>query len=145
MSKLWIILVTLSAAFALWFSGKAAKDLWNYLKLDASAPATVAHWSVKELSANAFAPSGNYFFEAGGQRWEGSTTLSGHIYPNPYAAQRAIEPLQAHAWSSWYSQKDPSVSSLQKFFPFKSVIQALVTLGITLYFFCMQTFLKRFA
>lgn len=145
MSKLWIGLISLSAILALWFSGKASIELWKYLKLNASAPATVSEWSVEQRSANVFVISGKYFFDTAGRRWDSSSVLSGHTYPNPYAAQRAIEPLQTQAWQVWYCQKDPSYSTLQKFFPFKRVFQALIALGVTIYFAGIRFFLVRFA
>lgn len=143
-SPLGVILVVLSGMAALWFGGKAANALWKYSRLNASVPASITQWSVKELSSSAFVIEGNYFFELRGKRWEGAAALSGHTYPNPYAAEREIPALNTHAWHVWYDAKDPATNALQKFFPFQAVIHALITLGVSLYFVCLRGFLRRF-
>ena len=143
MNKFWIVLVTISSLVALWFSGLAMKGLWDYSRLDAITQAEILEWKVNKKSSDAFAIEAMFSFQASGQEFHGKTIFLKPYFLNAPSAQRAIKDLKGKTWTTWYNSSNPSVSSLQKNFPFLPCIQAFLTLAVTLYFIFLRGFLLR--
>jgi hypothetical protein len=132
--QIWRILAAIAIAIALWFSSIAAYQIFQYLRLGSFAQAEVTRWSIKELSASRFAIEAFFEFEAKGKKYEGKSLLDSPVFLNPFAAEDAIKIREKEAFFAWYQPSNPEVSSLQKDFPLKSLIHALVTLGVLIYF-----------
>jgi hypothetical protein len=143
MMRLWAFLFALAGALALWFSGMALYEVWGYCRLAARAPGTVEHWEVVERSSSSFAIRASYLFRVCGQERRGETLFREPYYLNPMSAACAVEQLQSRPWEVWFCPKDPSLSSLQRFFPWKKVIHALIVTGVACYFFFLKDYAVR--
>lgn len=142
MNKLFVLLLSLALLVSFWFSFKAAVALKDYASLGASAKATVLEWQVKELPSS-FLVEARYAYVINGQSFEAISILSKAPFPNSYAASAAIEQLSKEPWTVWYNKKNPKVSSLQKLFPFKACIHAILTIAVGIYFFLLRHMMLR--
>ncbi len=134
MQQIWRILAAFAIAIALWFSSIAAYQLFQYLQLGSFAQAEIKKWSIKELSSSRFAVEVFFEFEAKGKKYEGRSLLDSPVFLNPFAAEEAIKTREKQTFFAWYQTSNPEVSSFQRNFPLKSMIHALVTLGVLIYF-----------
>ncbi len=134
MLQIWRILAVIATAIALWFSSIAAYQLFQYLRLDSFAQAEVTKWSIKELSSSRFAVEVFFEFQAKGKKYQGKSLLKSPIFLNPFAAEDAVKAKKKQTFFAWYQPSNPGISSLQRDFPLKSMIHALVTLGVLIYF-----------
>lgn len=137
----WLIFILIVAAIAFWFIIKAGCDVYDYFQLSAKAPATIEQWSVKEVKADRFAIVAHYFFEYQGKNYHGEGQV-GDFYPNPWAAQEAKKRFALQHWDVWLNQKHPDRSVLEKHFPFKKAISAIVLIILTLYFLILGFYVK---
>lgn len=134
MQQIWRVLATIAIGIALWFSSIAVYQLFQYLRLGSFAEAEVTKWSIKELSSSRFAIEVFFEFEAKGKKYEGKSLLDSPVFLNPFSAEDAIKAKEKQAFFAWYQSSNPEVSSLQREFPLKSLIHALLTLGVLIYF-----------
>lgn len=132
--QIWRVLATIAIGIALWFSSIAAYQLFQYLRLGSFAEAEIKKWSIKELSSSRFAVEVFFEFEAKGKKIQGTSLLDSPVFLNPFAAEDAIKANEKQSFLAWYQTSNPEISSLQKEFPLKSLIHALVTIGVLLYF-----------
>lgn len=142
MKRGWSILLILIAATTIWLGTNFFIEMRAFLRLGASAPASLIEWSVQPipslmpelLRGDSYALSARCLFRVGDRGYEGTTLFASSPYPNPYAARREIEAQQMQKWSVWYDPADPSFSSLVKVFPAKTGLRAALALGVLLYF-----------
>lgn len=139
-----IFLVFLSGGVAAYFLLAALLSFWNYLKLTERAPALVHEWKILPLSSSAYAIEASYRFEAQGRSFSGQTILPKPYHLNSFSAEQQIKNFSSQKWEVWYEAESPLHSSLQRIFPTKKVIYAVMTLGFFLYFFWVYSqFLGR--
>lgn len=143
MHKFWMILVVISSLVALWFSGLAMKGLWDYSRLNTASRAEISEWRVVKKSSDQFAIEASYSFKASGRESYGKTIFAKPYFLNVPSSERTIKELKGKTWTVWYNSKDPSVSTLQKNFPFIACIQAFLVLAVTLYFVFLRGFLTK--
>lgn len=141
--RIWVTLLIVSGGIAMWFSGEAVAKLWKYSRLDSRAPASVLNWEVRDLPSARFAVAAAYSFEIKGFSYEGETVFEYPQFLNRYAAENCLKLLEAQRWQAWYRGDSPSLSSLEKEFPQKQCLQALLTVGVFAYFFFSRSMLSR--
>lgn len=142
MQRLWAVLVIISSAAALWFSSRAVKSLWDYSRLDSGAIAHIEEWGVEAVSSSDFAIEAKYSFTTKkGTPYAGKTIFQKPYYLNEPSALSAIKDLKKQSWTVCYNSRDPSISSLQKIFPFQACIQAFLSLAVSVYFFIIRSYL----
>ncbi|MES2345264.1 MAG: hypothetical protein V4494_04935 [Chlamydiota bacterium] len=139
-NKVWVLLVFITAGITLWFSVLALMGVWNYLKLEAKTVAIVDVFKVEEENPSRYVISGHYSYRVNGQIYEGETLFDRVHYLNRPAAEKDLEKWEKMSWEAWYNPKDPKQSSLQKMFPFKKCLYALLTLGVFIYFLILRYF-----
>lgn len=127
-----LLLLVIGAAF-LWFGGKAIFELWGYSYLQKYTPATVLEWKTEERGARSFITL-RYSFELGGRVYEGETCFKEPAFLNTLSAESEMKKWESYSWAAWYDPNKPERSSLQKLFPYKSCIYALIVLGVFGYF-----------
>ena len=132
--QLWKVLIGIAVVIATAFTGLTGYRMFQYFRLGTSAPAIVTQWGVRELSSSQFAMEASFEFEAAGQRFYGKTLFDPPIYLNPFSAKEAINARKTEAFTVWFQSSNPSVCSLQKEFPLKSLMHALVAIGVVTYF-----------
>ncbi len=141
--KLWVATLVLTGGIALWFAWGAAQGLWQFVRLDASTPATVAKLEILPLSSSRFAIKARYTYEIKGVSYFGETTFEHPQFLNRYAAENHVKLIGAKRFLAWYREKKPSFSSLEREFPKKNCLQALITVGVFAYFYFGRSMLAR--
>jgi hypothetical protein len=132
-------LTLLGSIFFLILGSLAAAALYGHWRLAARVHATVDHWKVVKKSSSAYSIRGSYHFDFQGKVYQGSSILSPPYHLNRLSAERAISPLKKRVWTVWVDPHHPQVSSLERVFPMKKIIYALVAFGVTLYFWFVET------
>jgi hypothetical protein len=134
----------LLGGLALYFIATALVPLYGYYKLQITAPATLHDWRVIQKSSSAFAIEAVYTFEAQGKPFSHQTIFSKPYYLNQLSAERQIKIFSTQPWSVWYDAHNPTYSSLEKVFPMKKIIYALISVGVFGYFLYVRyTVLER--
>jgi len=132
--QLWLVLLLLSGGITLWFTGAALVDIYQYYILNERAPVEVLRWQVRERSPSQFAIEAEYEFRVKEVTYHGKTQLQNPQFLNRYAAESHIAKLGSPQETIWYQKSNPLHSSMEKEFPRKELTQALLTLGVFLYF-----------
>ena len=138
---IWIVLLLIVVTCALWFITKAGSEVYTYFQLKERAPVVINSWSVEEIKSDRFAVIAHYIFEYQGKTYEGSSSVGGY-YPNPWAAQEGKKQFALKKWSVWINPKDPHHSTLEKQFPLKKSLSALILIGLAMYFFILGVYLR---
>ncbi len=135
---LWMVLIVIAAAIALWFSSIAAYKMVNYFRYNQTSQAQITKWGIKELSPSHYAIEAFFEFQTDGQRYHGKTSFESPVYLNPFTAEYDIKKKDSEPRTVWYRASNPSFSTLEKRFPMKPFIHALVPLGVVLYFYFIR-------
>ncbi len=143
MYKLWLGFLVVAGGIALWFSGIALYNCVGYWKLGPTAPAKITAWLVKELSVSKFGMETSYIYEVEGKQYTGKTLFKTPVYLNSYSAEDDIKEWKELSWRVWYKKSNPVISSLQKYFPTKEILQAILTIGVFVYFYFMRQWILR--
>ena len=141
--RLWLILLIASGLIAGWFLASAAPGLWKYFRLNARAPAEMLHWDVYELSSSRFAMQGEYQFKLNGNSYHGKTIIENPQFLNQFAAENYMVINSSRFRQTWYDSNNPSYNSLERNFPKKKCLQALLTLGVFIYFFFAKSMVVK--
>lgn len=140
---LWVILLTATGLIACWFVGLAVKESWKYVRLNSRVQAYILKWEIKMLSASNYTLLATYRYSVNDQEYNGQTQFSSPLYLNYYAAENDLKTRKGGTFYAWYQKKHPSFSSLQKDFPKKEFTNALLTLGVFIYFYFSRGLLER--
>jgi hypothetical protein len=143
--RIWVVLLMISGLIALWFSGKALTEMWVYSRLDSATAAKTIRWDVREMGSSRFQIEATFYYEVKGLELENTTLFASHQYLNRYAAEQEIKGSADKAWNVWYQKNNPSFSSLEKEFPVKKSLHALLTIGVFVYFFFARGLMLRCA
>ena len=141
--RLWVVLIVISSVIGLWFSGTAAKELWNFFQLNAKTTVKILNWQVREITSSRFAMEAEYQFEIKGETYSGKTIFKKPQFLNRFAAENYMRLHGSKRWETWYRTGNPSCNSLEKQFPQKQCLQALLTLGVFTYFFFVRGMVLR--
>lgn len=143
--RLWVVLLMISAVIALWFSGIALVGVFKFSLLNTQSTAEVLRWQVRELSSSRFAIEADYQFKIDEITYHGKTKFENPQFLNRFAAENYISSLSSKSWKMWYKDSNPTRSSLEREFPQKSCLQALLTVGVFAYFFFIRSMVLRTA
>lgn len=139
-NAVWIGFLLIVVVIALWFVVKASYGVIAYTRLSTQVEIEVHKWSVEQKKTDQFAVLAHYSFEYEDKEYVGAMT-TGSFYPNPWAANRAIEKFSEQRWSVWINPKHPNKAVFQKKFPYKSAFSAVILLGLSIYFFILGTYM----
>ena len=134
----WLLLFL--ALFACFFTYSAATSFAAYSRLKAQTPAQITAWRVVPKGSSAFAIEATYTFEIEGKTFQGKTFFAKPYHLNLSSAERQIKLFSERNWSVWYSPKNPKVSALERVFPMKKIVYAIVVLGVCGYFGALRPF-----
>lgn len=143
MSNIWKFLLGFAFLGTCWTGGKFAFDTYKYLEFDSAAKAQVVNWEILSINEDKYAVQVNYAFDSSKGKQYGSYIFKNPYFHNPYAAEKNLEYWKDLSWTVWYKKSNPSISSLQKLFPFKGAIHATLSLCICLYFTFLFGYSKR--
>src|ERR1700722_3610589 len=141
--RLWLVLLVGSGGVAVWFSSTAAGGMWKYFQLNDQVSAKILKWGIKELSSSRFALEAQYRYDVNEVPYEGKTIFDSPQFLNRFAAENYMKLQSAKRWQTWYSTGHPDYNSLEKKAPKKQCSQALLTLGVFVYFFFTRGMLLR--
>lgn len=141
----WKILLVTAASISLWFLGQVVKDSWKFWRLSSLASAEVVNWQVKQLSSSRYVLEATYRYVIEGVEFTGKTLLRSRPHLNQYAAEKEIKNMPAQRVAVWYQKSHPSLSSLEKKFPKKELVNAVMTAAVFIYFYCSRGLLLRIA
>ena len=141
--KLWLILLVVSGAISIWFSGVAIGGMWKFFYLNAQSQVKILNWQVQELSSSRFALEAEYQFEINNAVYNGKTIFERPQFLNRFAAENYMRMNGSKSWETWYRADNPASNSLEKEFPRKQCLQALLTLGVFVYFFFARGMVLR--
>ncbi len=141
--RLWLVLIILSGSIALWFTGISVHAIWKFLRLNAQVPVTINQLHVRELGASRFAIEIDFMYKIKNETHSGKTILETPQFMNQFAAENYAKLLTPKRWQAWYRQSNPSVSSLEREFPQKLCMQALLTVGVFAYFYFARNALTK--
>lgn len=131
------ILLGLSGCIAAWFITTAGWDLYQYSRLDSVAKAEVRSWKIDRLGTSKFGIIAVYAYEVNGQLYEGRSAFKEPYFLNQPSVESEIKKLDLRPWQVWYRANDPAHSSLKKNFPGMKLFNAVLTLGIFIYFYAL--------
>ena len=133
-NAIWISFFLIVVAVSIWFVVSAGYDLIRYYQFNTQVPITVEKQEVKEVGANDYRIEIAYSYTFEGKNYEGVEQLS-EIYPNPWAAHRALEKFKEQKAYVWINTKAPETPRIEKQFPYKAAVSAAVLIGLVIYFF----------
>lgn len=143
-NKLWLFLLVMVGLSALWYTGIAGYRYYMYSRLDTQTHPASMSWKIAAHSADNYTLVADYQFAADGTTFSGSMDFLDDIFLNELAAEKGIESNKKLPWKVWYYSENPNHSSLQKDFPFKQYIYALILWGIWLYFLWLGFYVTKF-
>lgn len=141
--RLWVVLLAISGAIALWFSALAVMGILKFSLLNAQATAEIMQWKVQEISSSRFAVEADYQFKVEDNVYHGKTKFDHPQFLNRFAAENYIANQDSKSWKTWYRDTNPARSDLEREFPQKSCLQALLTVGVFAYFFFARSMVSR--
>ncbi len=136
---IWIAFLLIITGFATWFVVSAGRDLMRYYQISSQVPATVEKWEVREQGPNQYEIQALYSYDFDGKSYRGSSQ-AGETYPNPWAANQALEKLKSRKWSVWINPKVPNHSIMERKFPYKATVSAVILIALAAYFICLGVY-----
>ncbi|CCB85441.1 MULTISPECIES: hypothetical protein [Parachlamydia] len=144
----WLIFLLIIGLPTFFFSGTALYKLYNYSHLDAKTQAEKIEWSViKEEPWSILNLVGwgeeryilkvAFEFESEGVFYKKEAYDDSFRFRNEWAAQQEIAQEQNKKHFVWFQSSNPRHANLQKAFPVKECLSAIVLLGIFIYFVCL--------
>lgn len=138
---IWVTFLLIVTGFSVWFVIKGGYDLIQYYQFNQQIPVSVDKWEVVELEANKYALSASYSYEFEGKNYTGKAELSRH-YPNPWSAERALVKLKENEQAIWINPNNPHKGVLERKFPYKATLSAILLLGLVVYFICLGLYVS---
>lgn len=139
----WLGFLSLITGAVGWFTLKTLYTIYLYTLLNVQVPAQDVTWSVEQLSSDQYVLKANYKYETKGEKQSGETLFKNDIFFNPWAAENSINVYASKDWVVWYSSYYPQYSSLQKNFPLKESISAIILWVIMFYFFGLGFYVAK--
>lgn len=139
----WKILFTLTGMLSLWFAVLFIKVFIQYIQVDSYTRAKIEKWEIEEASESKFFLKAHYTYAAQGRTYSRAHSFLSAPFPNEFTAGEALKEWEKKPWKAWYSKRSPKLATLQKIFPLRAFIHAVLSLGICLYFGALRSFLQR--
>ena len=143
MQKIWNLIFVLTFLISVFFVVKSIRELYVYFSLDGKVEGRVIHSEIVEKGSSSYALALSFEFWVEGDERSGRVELVKPYFLNIPSAEKAAEELSKKKWDVFYRTSDPNISALQKNFPFKSCIQAILTLGVFIYFVFLKKTVER--
>jgi len=142
-NRFWLLFLAFIALSTLWYTGIAAYRYYNYSRLETKAVPSSISWRVAEHGSDSYTLVADYQFPANGKSFTGTTDFSSDVYLNAATAQKYIPENAALPWKVWYDKNNPEYSTLEKNYPFKEYIYAIILWGILLYFIWLGFYIAK--
>lgn len=125
----------LIAGIVLWaiFVFPLAVQLMHYRSYTSHVAPDELKWTSLAIHNELWRPEVHFGYSVNGKKYEGHEVFQGGLYRTPYAAEVAIKAINNSIPVVWYSPFNPSQATIEKFFPFKKILYAVITLLLILY------------
>ncbi|MES2122514.1 MAG: hypothetical protein V4492_07025 [Chlamydiota bacterium] len=141
--RLWIVLLAVTGGIACWFSATAAREAWGYFSLNGTAVATISDVEIRELSSSRYALKASYQYSIGGVQHTVESVLKYPQFLNRFTAENELASWRGKQCKVYYKKTSPQFSRLEKEFPRKPCLHALLTLGVLAYFYSLRGLFSR--
>lgn len=128
--------------FAVVWTFLALRDLYLFWRLNAQTAGQVQEAHVHELSSSSFDVVAAYTYTWKGQDYAAEAPLGKPYQLNRYSAENEAQRLLGTSRTVYINARHPEISALKREFPYKSVLQAGLTLGICLYLWVLNLYHK---
>lgn len=108
-----------------------AVQLTHYGSYSHQVSPDVLQWTTLPIHDELFRPVAHFQYTVNGQKYDGREVFQGGLYRTPYAVEVAIKAMRPPV--IWYSEKKPSQSTIELFFPIKKILYAVITLLLACY------------
>ena len=142
--RLWVALLIFSGLMALFFFCVALAQMWRFVSLNEQTTAHIVHAKVKKRSSSRFAIEEEYSYQVGSTTYSGKTIFEKPQFLNRFTAENALLLCSNKQHVVYYMKRNPALSSLENPFPHKRCLQALITLGVFIYFYFARDLLFKF-
>ena len=110
------------------FSYPLANQIVHYQSYTSYVTPDSLNWTSLAVHDELWRPVAHFEYTVDGKKYEGKEVFQGGLYRTPYAAEVAIKTINNSHPVVWYSPYAPDQASIEKFFPLKKLIYALITL-----------------
>ncbi|MCB1180957.1 MAG: hypothetical protein KDK55_02910 [Chlamydiia bacterium] len=139
-NAIWIAFILILCSLSTWFGINAYFALHQYFQLKESAPATIIAWKTKNVKNNRTLLLATFNFVYREHIITGESPVA-PSFPNPWAAEKAQSYLAKKKWTAFFHPHHLDQATLQKKFPTKLSVSALVMIGLLIYFISLGRYL----
>jgi hypothetical protein len=136
--NIWHLLLGLSFAVTFIFLGKTLIQLKTFSKFDKRTLAKANSWEIRELKDGTYVIGAVYQYNVKEKKIDGKGHFKKKKYINYYAALDELTKISKNDLQVWYSSKNIIESNLEKYFPLKSLMYALLSSSIGIYFYILK-------
>lgn len=137
----WRVLVIIAALISLWCIGRLALNLQDYFRCSKLTSGKVIDWRVIERSAGIYHLSAAYEYQVEGQSYSGTQIFNKPQFSNRHSAEYVLSRYESKEWPVWVSSSNPEVSAIQREFSIKLIVQAILSVGVLIYFFWLKEYI----
>lgn len=138
---LWVIFIGIIAFLVLSYTSITLHKLYNYYRLSAVTEPQSMNVYLKPRLEDELEVKLSYHYLVGIASYQGDEVVD--ILPNTEVAEKELSKYISKPWHIWYDPLTPTFSVLQKHFPTKEVISALILWAIFAYFIGLWTYVKK--
>ena len=141
--NIWVLFFILSGGVSLFLGGIFLMDFIPYVRLDTKTVATVKEFFIESEGEERFVVGAVFTYKAQDRLMEGKKKFSTPVFISDYGAKSHLNTYwKTKEWDAWYNNKDPSIVSLQKLFPFQKLFNFLLSIGVMFYFLWLRSYLR---
>ncbi len=130
--SLMILAASIYTGFSLW-------RYWQYVRLDGVAAISSVEWNVHTNSEESHQIKADYTYSYRGHEYSGMTVFAKPVFINHLGAEYALKDFANESHQVYVSTTDPELSSLERNFPMKELISAVILWGIIVYLFSLTS------
>ncbi|MCF7851823.1 MAG: DUF3592 domain-containing protein [Simkaniaceae bacterium] len=130
----WLLLMIASSMGMVWAVGKSAYNLYQFSRLSTRVEGKILTWNIKEASAGKYILKAQYRYHYNGHIFVGEQSFATPVFNNAHSAQYVLDKYKVEEWPVWVVKSRPHVSVIQREFSIKLLVQALLSMGLVIYF-----------
>lgn len=140
----WMIFLGFIGLTTLYFCASAAVSLYDYYYETQTAVPLSINWSYRKVSNDVYAPFASYTFQVKGGVIKGESFLAQPLFRNEWVADEILNSLKKDPHKIWYDPSHPHRSTMEKTFPIRDCVYALVLVILFGYFIGLGIYVGRY-
>lgn len=125
-----IFVLTLALVAIVAYGFPVAYIMYRNSTLTDSVPVEHIDWTLQKIHDEEWRPVAHYSYYVGGDLFKKEEQFQGEKFRNPFVGQDALETLAETYTRVWFAPRLPENGTLEKYFPQKRAIYALILLCI---------------